>query len=338
MERKIAYDIVHPLARQKVRGFLKCKGYSTQNLKVFKELPGSIELNGEAVFLNHSIKDGDVLTVHIPRQRSSEQILPVELPVDIVYEDEDLLVVNKAAGMPIHPSQNNRDNTLGNALAWYFAAKGEPFVFRCVSRLDRDTSGVTIVAKHMVSGGILAGTLAAKSKGDLSEKIPEEMSGKKNGGGTQPHADPSGIRRQYLAVVKGEVFPEQGTVTAPIGRKESSCLERQVDFTLGERAVTHYRVLGRSGGCSLVLLELETGRTHQIRVHMAYLGHPLVGDFLYGAEGEDPRAEGIGRQALHAYRLRFAHPMTGEPMEFTAPLPKDMRRLLEEKGFTSWDF
>ena len=203
------------------------------------------------------------------------------------------MVINKPAGMPIHPSQNNRDNSLGNALAWYFASRNRPFVFRCINRLDRDTSGLTIIAKHVVSAGMLSAMVAAK--------------------------DENGIRREYLAIVRGEVTPPQGLITAPLGRRDGSIIERTVDFERGEKAVTHYRLVHTKNGHSLVSLLLETGRTHQIRVHMKYLGFPLIGDYLY-----NPDMSRMTRQALHAYKLDFKHPLTGQPMSFTAPLPEDM--------------
>ena len=263
--------------------------------------------------------------MQIREQENSDGIVSVELPLDIVYEDEDLLVINKPAGMPIHPSLHNYDNSLGNALAWYFKKQGKPFVFRCINRLDRDTSGLTIVAKHMVSGAILSHMVAAKSKEGLEAE---------------------GIHREYLAIVEGHVSPEKGVIEAPIARKESSCLERIVDFENGERAITHYQVLQTNDQYSLVALQLETGRTHQIRVHMGYLGYPLVGDFLYNpnyalnqidrlAENvtEEIKKEKaadypIHRQALHAHKISFPHPMTGEHMEFCVPMPIDMLNLM----------
>lgn len=295
--------------------------------------------------MNHMLAEGDVLTVWIRETENSGQIRPVKLPFSIVYEDEDLLVINKPAGMPVHPSRGNPENSLGNALAWYFKEQGVPFVFRCINRLDRDTSGLTIVAKHAVSAAILGQMVRAKAEQGL--KAP-------------------GIHRTYLALVEGKVVPVSGVIDAPIARQEDRCLRRVVDFKRGDRAVTHYRVLTgwQTGNAqkfrSLVKLQLETGRTHQIRVHMAYLGHPLVGDFLYNpAYGEnqidrrDDENSGerqifqgktfscergqydIGRQALHAWKLSFFHPMTGEPMEFTAPLPPDMQRLIPEEALPS---
>ena len=300
--RSITYKITADDAEQKVSSFLKHKGYSTQNRVNLKKDPKSIWVNGICVFQNAILREGDVLEVQIREAESSDGILPVELPLAIVYEDEDLLVINKPAGMPIHPSLHNYDNSLGNALAWYFKKQDKPFVFRCINRLDRDTSGLTIVAKHMVSGAILS----------------------------------------HMVAAKGHVTPEHGVIDAPIARKESSCLERVVDFTNGERAVTHYQVLKTTELYSLVALQLETGRTHQIRVHMSYLGYPLVGDFLYNpkyagnqidrvtdAQTKEKTADyPIHRQALHAHKISFPHPMTGEHMEFCVPMPEDMLRLV----------
>ena len=186
---------------------------------------------------------------------------------------------------------------LANGVAWYYKEKGQKFVYRCINRLDRDTSGLTIVAKHYVSAGMLSAMIANKAT--------------------------SGITREYLAIAKGSVRPLEGTITAPLGRKEGSIIERTVDFENGESAVTHYRVLDEKNGHSLVSLILETGRTHQIRIHMKYLGYPLIGDYLY-----NPDMEQIQRQALHAWKLSFVHPITGEKMQFTAPLPEDMAAVL----------
>lgn len=298
MERVITYQVKAPMSGQKISGFLKNQGYSSQNRIDLKKDPGAIWLNGEWVHQNHLLSDGDTLKVYIHETQNSDQIVPVHIPVEIVYEDEDLMVVNKPAGMPVHPSRKNPDNSLGNALAWYFKQQNRPFVFRCITRLDRDTSGLTIVAKHCVSAAMLGEMAAAKTKNGLCAV---------------------GIKKEYLAIVRGNITPERGTVNAPIARKESEHLERMVDFWHGDHAVTHYEVMEECNGYSLVRLLLETGRTHQIRVHMQYIGHPLIGDFLY-----NPDMEVMKRQALHAWRLTFTHPITGERMCFTAPLPEDM--------------
>lgn len=293
MQRIFTYRISELSAPVPVKNFLKRQGFSTRSQIYLKNLPDSVLVNDTPVFLTHCIRNGDLLTIRLSEEVSSKHIEPIRLPLDILYEDEDLLIVNKPAGMPIHPSQNNRDNSLANALARYYADQGEAFVFRCINRLDRDTSGLTIIAKHMVSAGMLSAMVAAKGE--------------------------NGIRREYLAIVRGSVTPGEGTISAPLSRREGSIIERTVDFEKGERAVTHYRVLHEKDGHSLVSLELETGRTHQIRVHMKYLGFPLIGDYLY-----NPDMERMHRQALHAHRLEFVHPVTGQPLAFTAPLPEDM--------------
>ena len=302
MERTLNYTTENLITSMPVSHFLKQKGFSSQNLVQLKKNPDAVLANEVPCFMNHVLHPGDTLTLHIREARSSEKIPPVELPLDIVYEDEDLMVINKPAGMPIHPSMNNYYNSMANALAYYFDQQNRPFVFRCINRLDRDTSGLTIVAKHYVSAGILSAMIANKAT--------------------------SGITREYLAIAKGSVRPLEGTITAPLGRKEGSIIERTIDFEKGESAITHYKVLDEKNGHSLVSLILETGRTHQIRIHMKHLGYPLIGDYLY-----NPDMERIQRQALHAWKLSFVHPITGEKMQFTAPLPEDMAKVA---GDTPW--
>ena len=302
MERTLTYTAENLITPLPVSHFLKQKGFSSQNLVQLKKAPAAVLANGVPCFMNHMLQPGDTLTLRIREVRSSEKIPPVDLPLNIVYEDEDILVLNKPADMPIHPSIGNYTNTLANGVAAYFQSRGLNCPFRCINRLDRDTSGLTIVAKHYVSAGMLSAMIANKAT--------------------------SGITREYLAIAKGSVRPLEGTITAPLGRKEGSIIERTVDFENGESAVTHYRVLDEKNGHSLVSLILETGRTHQIRIHMKYLGYPLIGDYLY-----NPDMEQIQRQALHAWKLSFVHPITGEEMQFTAPLPEDMAKVA---GDTPW--
>lgn len=298
MNRTISYDIDSHSEGLRVEQFLRRKGYSAQNLSTIKRMPESILVNGVHYYMKQTLKAGDRLLVRIQETESSRNIPPVCAPLSIVYEDEDLIVVNKPAGMPIHPSLNNYTNSLANALAWYYQQQGKPFIFRCCNRLDRDTSGLTVVAKHLVSGNILS-TMTKKKE----------------------------VRREYLAVVRGHIAPESGTISAPLTRKEGTIIERVVDFYRGEPAVTHYHLIQEANGHSLVSLQLETGRTHQIRIHLKHLGFPLVGDYLY-----NPDMEYISRQALHSFRLSFPHPITGEVMDFTAPLPEDMRNILTERS------
>ena len=294
MDRILTYQISSSEGGLRIEQFLRRRGYSLKNLTQLKKMKESVLVNGQWLHLNQRLSSGDELKVHIQEYESSKNIPAVDLPLDIVYEDEDIIVINKPAGMPIHPSQNNYRNSLANALAWYYQQQGKAFVFRCTNRLDRDTSGLTVVSKHMLSGNILSTMAAGRT-----------------------------LHREYLAICRGRVTPPSGTINAPLSRKPGSIIERTVDWEQGETAITHYRVIEEKNGHSLVSLHLETGRTHQIRIHMKHLGHPLVGDYLY-----NPDMERIGRQALHSHRLSFPHPITGEDMEFVAPLPKDMKSIL----------
>lgn len=286
MNRVLTYEITAEQAGTKIRDFLRRAGYSRHVIIHLKKTENGILLNGEWAYVGQFLKEGDHLEIRIIESESSEQIIPAELPLDIIYEDEDLLIINKPADMPIHPSINNYDNTLANALMWYYQQKGETFVYRCINRLDRDTTGLLIVAKNMLSGGILS---------DMSKKRE--------------------IHREYLAIAEGEV-PQEGVIDAPIARKEESVIERCVDFEKGDRAVTHYWRLDYRNGYSLVRLKLETGRTHQIRVHMKYIGYPLTGDYLY-----NPDYRILDHQALHSWKLAFRHPVTGAQMQFKADPP-----------------
>ena len=296
MNRNIDYIIDEDSAGLRVEQFLRRKRYSGQNLSEIKRMPKSILVNGVHYYMRQELSTGDHLQVRICETKNSEKIPPTNLPLDIIYEDEDLLVLNKPAGMPIHPSLNNYTNSMANALAYYFQSQGKPFIFRCCNRLDRDTSGLTIVSKHLVSGSILS---------DMT-KYRE-------------------VHREYLAIARGSVTPSEGTIQSPLGRKEGTIIERTVDWEHGEDAVTHYKVVKEANGHSLVSLRLETGRTHQIRIHMKYLGYPLIGDYLY-----NPDMEYMTRQALHSHHMEFTHPITGEHMSFTAPLPEDMARVMQE--------
>lgn len=269
--------------------FLRRLGYSRHILTHLKRTCRGIVLNGEWAYASAKLMPGDTLLVTLTEDAGSENIVPRPIPFEIVYEDDDLFIINKPSDTPIHPSVNNYDNTLANGLAWLFEQRGEPFVFRCINRLDRDTSGLLILAKHALSSALLSAMVQKRQ-----------------------------IHREYLAIAQGLV-PDLGTIDAPIARAEESVITRCVDFDKGEKAVTHFERLSFKDGYSLVRLRLETGRTHQIRVHMKYLGYPLIGDYLY-----NPDYRIMKRQALHSARLSFPHPITGRWMDFSAPLPPDM--------------
>lgn len=292
MERIFTYLIEKEDQGQTVEQYLRNRGYSRKVLVKLRKTVMGLTVNQELVYTTRSLQAGETLVVKLTEENSSEHVVPVSMKLDILYEDEDLMVINKPAGVPIHPSQGNYDNTLANGIACYFQEQGQQFVCRVINRLDRDTTGLLIVSKNMLSACILSDMMAARQ-----------------------------IHRQYLAIVNG-ILEGEGTVDAPIARSADSTIERQVDLIRGERAVTHYRALEQRNGYTLVQLQLETGRTHQIRVHMTYLGHPLPGDFLY-----NPKDHAMSRQALHSWKLSFCHPITKVPMEFTEPMPEDMKQL-----------
>lgn len=289
-KRTLQYRITESDTYNNIHELLKAHGYSSTVIRHLKETENGISRNGVWSRVYEPLCSGDTVTILLTEEASSENIVPTPLPLDIVYEDEDLLIINKPAGMPIHPSQGNYDNTLANACAYYFQQKGEPFTYRCINRLDRDTTGLLIIARHAYSASLLSSMVAKRE-----------------------------IHREYLALATGLV-PDSGVIEAPIARVDGSTIEREVNFETGEFARTHYKCLEYKNGYSLVSLKLDTGRTHQIRVHMKYIGHPLPGDFLY-----NPDYSVIRRQALHSYRLTFTHPITGKELQFTAPLPDDMK-------------
>ncbi|MCD8155287.1 MAG: RluA family pseudouridine synthase [Clostridiales bacterium] len=289
MKRILQYLITPETQGISILAFLRRKGFSGSILSSMKALPDAVLYNGRQVSFRTVLTEGDSLLVTVPENRPGEDLRPLSVRIPILLEDEDLLVVNKPADMPVHPSPGNYENTLANWAAFHFRREKD-FVFRCVNRLDRDTTGAVILAKNPLSAAI------------LSREIKERQ-----------------IHRTYLAIVKG-VPPEKGTIRAPIARKEGSVLEREVNFQKGQPAVTHFQRLAVKQEYSLLELHLDTGRTHQIRVHMKYLGYPLPGDYLYC-----PDHTGIKRQALHSFQVEFPHPITEETVLLTAPVPEDFR-------------
>lgn len=290
--RTIEYYPTDEWRGKKVSEFLTGQGYPQSALTRLRHEPDVLQLNGNTIFMNHRINGGDRLAVRITGDHASDKIVPANIPIDIVYEDEDILVVNKSAAMPVHPSINHYENTLANAVAYHLGNNG---VYRCINRLDRDTTGLTIIAKHYLAAGI------------LSIEMKERR-----------------INREYTALVQGVLQDNTSTIDAPIARKAASTVEREVRAD-GEKAITHYAVVKRLENSTLVNFKLDTGRTHQIRVHMKYIGHPLLGDFLYNPENRD-----MSRQALHAGRLSFLHPITGNAMEFEVPIPEDMSKCISD--------
>lgn len=276
-------------------------------------------VNGRPVKSSYKVKPGDVVSIVMDRPRYELEIIPEEIPLDIVYEDNDLLVVNKPAGMVVHPGHGNYNGTLVNALAWHFKDNPDYDVsdprLGLVHRIDKDTSGLLVIAK----------TPYAKSC--LGEQFFNKTT-----------------RREYRALVWGDFTEDRGTIIGNIARNPRNKLQMAVfdDPSIGKHAVTHYEVLERFGYVTLVKCRLETGRTHQIRVHMLSQGHPLFNDARYGGDKIlrgttfakyrrfiDNCFSVCPRQALHARTLGFRHPATGEEMDFSAPLPPDMAELIE---------
>ena len=266
-------------------------GISSHQFASLKQRDG-LRVNGRPVHANYLLKSGDVVTVLL-EDPPGKAVAPDPTPVDIAYEDEDIIIIDKPAPLACQCSIKQTGMTLENRLAWRFR-EAPGFVFRPLNRLDRGTSGLMAAAKNAHAAQLLQ---------------------------RQLHTD--AFMREYLAVVEGRMAGG-GVIDAPIAKAPAATVRRVVDFDKGARAVTHYRVEQVGEARSLVRLRLETGRTHQIRVHLSHLGHPIVGDFLYGAE--DARLP--GRFALHSTYIRFTHPITGETVEQTSPLPEALRRLL----------
>ena len=293
MDRIFHYQITENERGTTVLDFLRKKGFSRHILSSMKADKEALTRNGQRIGGREQLLAGDYFRVRLLETVDSDGIIPVSMPLSILYEDEDILVINKPADMPVHPSIGNYTNTLANGVAAYLDAKGEHSPFRCINRLDRDTTGLIVLAKHALSAAVLSQAMRSRE-----------------------------IHRTYQAFALGETAAS-GTIDAPIARLNGSLIQRTVDFASGERSVTHYRTLAHCSVFSHLELNLETGRTHQIRVHMAYIGHPLLGDTLYNkTPGTFPR------QALHSASLSFVHPITGEPLNFHAPLPEDMQNLL----------
>ena len=279
MSRRLELPIGPELAGIKVDTLLKRRlGLSGTVVRRIKWLEDGILVDGRRVNTRYIPKAGEVLSVRLSDPERRSGIVPAPGPLDIVYEDQDLLVLNKAPGVTVHPGPGHFDDTIGNFLLNYYDQEGEEGDFHPVHRLDRGTSGLLVVARHP----------------HAQEELKRQL-----------HTPD--FQRTYLAV----------------------CVEQTVRPD-GKHACTHYETLWQNGPFALLRLQLETGRTHQIRVHMSYLGHPLVGDFLYGTESSL-----ISRPALHSARLAFLHPITGMRLEFTQPIPQDMERLLASPNMES---
>ncbi len=293
MYRTIEYIISKEEQGISIENFLRNKLYSSKLITKLKKNSAYVILNNKESYMNTILSTNDYLKININEDKSSENVIPKKLKLDIIYEDDDIIVINKDKNMPIHPSLNNYDNSLANALAYYFKIKNRDFIFRCINRLDKDTSGLTLIAKNILSADILY-------KNMLNRKI----------------------KRTYIAIVKfSKNLKSIDKIDLPIARENASLIKRKVDFKNGKRAITNYKILDIFDDKALLELKLDTGRTHQIRVHLSFLDSPLIGDYIYNEEYYNNKTT---RPLLHSYKLSFKHPIYNKELTFIAPLPKDM--------------
>jgi len=280
-----------------MRERLKLSSREVTRCKLFED---GVMCEGKAVRIIDEIKPGQELVVRIYEDTdNASEIVPSDDPIDIVYEDEDIVVVNKQGNVVVHPSYCHFTDSLSNALMGYYNRTGQNHVIRVIGRLDRETSGLIIFAKNRYSAALLSEQCLDMSR-----------------------------RKEYLALCDGFFSEKQGTIDAPIWENPKEKMVREVRDD-GKRAVTHYKVEKQFDDFALVRLKLDTGRTHQIRVHMSYLGHPLLGDSLYGKEIANNH--GMERAALHACELLFLQPISGQELRFLAPIPDDMKMVIKNE-------
>lgn len=272
------------------------EGYSRTYVKFLMD-NGFVRARGTMVKPHYTAREGDEILVELSPPPEAADMEPENIPLDIVYEDEWIIVVNKPAGMVVHPGAGNRTGTLVNALLYHcgkLPGAGDDQRPGIVHRLDKDTSGVIVAAKN------------ARAMRSLAKQFKERA-----------------VKKYYLALAKGSFEMDNGIVEAPLGRHPTDRKKMDIEYSTGKEARTIYHVIRRFDKFTLLRLELLTGRTHQIRVHMKHLGHAVLGDAKYG------HAYGMNRQALHSETLGFTHPDTGEYVEFSVPMPEDMRQIVE---------
>ena len=291
---KLTYTIQPNDNFSNVKELLKLKFQISDRLLVKLKKNKKIWLNSTPTFVNSRLKPFDIVEILIDFEEKSENIIPTQMDLNIIYEDEYYIVINKPSGIAIHPSILHYTDSLANGVKFYFEQKNIKKKIRPINRLDKDTSGIVIFAKNEY----------------IQEFLVKEM--KKNT-----------FFKEYIAVCEGIFESKIGTINLPIGRKENSIIERCV-CSNGDIAITHYNVLKSLKNTSVVHVTLETGRTHQIRVHLSNIGHPILGDTLYG----NPSSV-INRQALHAYKVKFIHPITGLNVEYIATIPSDIKSIIK---------
>lgn len=287
------YTVNTPNLYNTVRDVLKNYFLVSSRLLLKLKNNNCIFLNNKKCTINSTVSLGDIISFSLDYEEDNSNIVSTNIPLNIVYEDDCLLIMNKQPNVAIHPSMLHYDNSLSNGVKFYFDSIGLKKKIRPVNRLDRNTSGLVIFAKNEY----------------VQEFLIKQMQN-------------NTFSKEYLAILEGILEEKQGTINAPIARKRDSIIERCVDES-GDSSITHYKVIKEFNNLSLVNFKLETGRTHQIRVHSSYIGHPILGDDLYGN-----KSSLICRQALHSYKISFIHPKTHEKMCFEIDLPKDMLNIL----------
>ncbi len=256
-----------------------------------------VMVNQNIIYYTARLIEGDIVEVCLEESSEDTWIEPQFISFSVVYEDSDLLVVHKPAGIVVHPTMGYKDGTLANGIAYYAKKRGESYPFRPVTRLDKDTSGMMVIAKHAYAHAMLSKQMKQKR-----------------------------YQRKYIAICYGHVEPQKGTIDLPIAISPTSIIERVIDPLNGKQAVTHYETVKQLKGATVLSLTLETGRTHQIRLHLASIEHPIMGDTLYGKVDPDPL---ISRQALHAKGISIFHPTHKKWMTWDTPLPEDMQQLMD---------
>ncbi|MCM3110442.1 RluA family pseudouridine synthase [Lederbergia lenta] len=289
----LKWQIENAVMKKDIKNFLAEEGISRRALADIKFAGGMIKVNGEEQTVRYELKASDVLEVSFPPEESSVHLKGEPIELAIVYEDRDMVVVNKPANMNSIPSKQHPTGSIANALVYYYEQTGVESAVHIVTRLDRNTSGLMLIAKHRHAHHLFS----------LMQRV---------------HT----INRTYESFVVGQMQKTAGTINAPIGRKPGSIIEREVRQD-GKKAITHFELIHQYSDFAHLKLQLETGRTHQIRVHMNDLGHPLLGDDLYGGD-----LTTIERQALHCSQLQFKHPFTKKECMFKSTLPSDMKRMI----------
>jgi len=294
---KLEYIVKNSDTNKTIKDILLSEFKISHRLLITLKKENCIFLNDNPTFVYHKVTSKDKISISFLYEEDNSNIIPKKIPLDIIYEDECYIVVNKPAGIPVHPSMAHYEDSLSNGVRYYFDTINLKKKIRPVNRIDKDTSGLVVFAKNEY----------------IQEALIKQMISKN-------------FKKEYIAIVEGYFDKKNGTINKPIARKENSIIERCINDS-GDKAITHYEVLKKlhlnNKDISIVKCLLETGRTHQIRVHMSYIGHPLLGDDLYGGD-----TSLIARQALHSYKISFTHPITQKQASYEAPLPKDLLKFV----------